>query len=119
MKRIFISVIVFVIFIIACKKSPQGPSCGCDSPTIQTIESHAGTLKYDSIGREYYIIEPYINEYVICDSSFSQLQSIIKSNPITTHNVIFSGNLEKFCIPDSIAGYIYDMSNIKLTNIKI
>ena len=64
-----------------------------------------------------YEVEIGSTDYFICNTSFAQMKSIIDTNQNIMYPVIFSGNVNKFCVPDSIAGYIDMRYNIKLTNI--
>ncbi len=119
----FVTVIIVIIH-VSCHKSNTNKNCGCDSPTIQTVDSVGGTLYFDSTKKKYYITSgtPGLQTVLyICDTSFSQLQSIVRTPPDHVNSsywVNFSGNMKKFCVPDSIVGYFDFMNNIQLTNIQ-
>lgn len=123
--RIF-SAIVFAIIIMlsfeSCKKNTIA-NCGCNSPTIQTVQSIRGTLYLDKSLKEYYILSgtPGLqSKLYICDSSFSQLQAIVKTSPDHVNSsywVIFSGDLKNYCPSDTVI-YLDFMRNIQLTAIE-
>jgi len=116
---VILTFLILIIFIItSCSKS-NIPNCGCNSPTIQNVDSMIGTLKFDSSSKQYYITLGYISLYAVCDSNFTQLRSIVNgNNQNISYQVLFSGNVTKYCIPDTIIGYNYNMYNIQLTKIK-
>lgn len=113
-------IIVLIINSLSCHKSNINKDCGCNSQTIQTINEWKGYLFFDNTQKKY---EVQIGSpggsanYFICDTTFPQLQSIIDTNRAITYNVIFSGNVKKFCVPDSIVAYISQMYDIELTNL--
>lgn len=105
----------------ACHKNTNNKACGCDTPTIQTIDQSNGNLFYNNNQKKYEIqigAPGGAANYFICDSTFPQLHSIIDTNRALTYQVAFSGNIKTFCVPDSVAGYIDQMYNIELTKIE-
>ncbi|MBS1620393.1 MAG: hypothetical protein JST10_09105 [Bacteroidetes bacterium] len=119
-----LAIIVVITTNVGCHKSSANKNCGCDSPTIQTVDSISGTLYFDSSLKKYYITSgtPGLQtRFTICDTSFSPLQAIVRTPPdhiSSSYWIIFSGDVKKFCIPDSIVGYFDFMNNIQLAKIK-
>jgi len=113
----FLLVICFCL--AECKKGSQA-SCGCDSPTIQSLDSVSGTLQYDSLDKAYVVIigvPGLYNYYFICDTTSTQIKNITAGNHNTSYGVSFSGNVTNYCVPDTIVGYFDSRYCIKLTNI--
>ena len=125
MKKIIylmVSIALTSISLLQCKKKDIS-DCGCNSPAIQTVDSVSGTLYFDSSLKEYYIISgiPGLqSKLYICDSTFSQLQSIVRTPPDhvnSSYGILFSGNMKNYCKSDTLI-YLDFMYNIQLTNIK-
>jgi hypothetical protein len=108
-------VLATIISVVSCKKRAAS-DCGCDSQPIQSINEWKGYLFFNAPEKKYEV-EIGSTDYFICNTSFAQMKSIIDTNQNIMYPVIFSGNVNKFCVPDSIAGYIDMRYNIKLTNI--
>lgn len=114
------SIVIITILASSCHKSDSTSNCGCNSKTIQTVNEWKGYLFFDSIQNKYEIqigVPGLFSDYFICDSTISQLHSIIDTNRMFRYYVLFSGDVKTFCVPDTIAGYIDNMNNIKLTGI--
>jgi len=118
--RLFISIIILLIcpIIFSCQKGST-PNCGCDSPILQNLPSTTGTLYYDNTKKQYSIVvgtPGLLSRYVLCDTTISQLQSIVSTNRDSTYHVLFSGYVKNFC-PDPNLVYLDFMFNIELTAI--
>jgi hypothetical protein len=130
MKKIlyFSFILASIALAISCHKSNSKPDCGCDSPPLQNITNISGSLSYSSKGtspynttqKQYVIttgVPGLLSDYFICDTSFSQLQSIIDTNRNIKYPVIFSDTVKKFCSSDTLF-YLDFNYNIQLTNIQ-
>ena len=123
MKKIIylmVSIALTSISLLQCKKKDIS-DCGCNSPAIQNINKWKGYLFFNTSQKKYEIqigVPGLLSDYFICDTSFSQFQSLIDTNRHITYPVIFSGDVNKFCVPDTIVGYFNNVYNIQLTNIK-
>ncbi len=117
MKYLFAIILFF--FLYSChKKNPI--NCGCDSPVIQNIDSYNGTLSYNKTQSQYsiYTGSPgLVTQYVICDSNFTQLKSIIDTNKNINYPVTFSGDIKDYCKSDNLI-YLNFMFNIHLITVK-
>jgi len=94
--------------------------CGCDSPTIQKLDSVSAIMEFDSINKNYYILlgNPGIfNHFVICDTTALDFQNVVNHNRNYYYYILFSGNVSHFMY-DTTMNYIDIMYNIKLTKIK-
>lgn len=118
---IYTVAIVIIIDLISCNKSKSKPDCGCNSAAIESAQEWKGYLFFDSSQKRFKIqigVPGLYSNYFICDTTFPELHSIIDSNRILKYYVLFSGNATKFCVPDTIVGYIDKVYNISLTNLK-
>jgi hypothetical protein len=120
MKPLFISLILLAL--ASCHKTLQ-QNCGCNFSKINTVDNINGTLYHDSSQNKYYIIygNPGLQvKAYICNSSFSEFQSIVSSPPdhvSDSYWIVFSGDLKDYCKNTSIF-YLDIMRNIDLTSIK-
>lgn len=123
MKKIALLFACFLL--LSCHKDDDpAPTCGCDSPTINTITNITGILKKNSgdfkntvFDTEYYIESisgTFSSYYGICNSS--SLNGIVITENATV-NVIFSGEIKSICNPPNSIGFI-SYTNIKLTQIQ-
>lgn len=124
MKKFLVSLFLILLScytLSSCKKTKSNPECGCNSVTIQTIEGWKGYVFFSNSEKKYEVqigVPGLYSNYFVCDTAFSELHLIIDTNRTFKYYVLFSGDVTKFCVPDTIAGYIDQMYNIRLSNIK-
>jgi hypothetical protein len=122
MKKFALFFICFLL--LSCHKDDPVPTCGCDSPTINTVNNQTGVLKKNSgdfkttvFDSEFYIesINGSFSSYSgICNPS--NLNGIVVPENVAV-NVTFSGDIKKICnTPNSIPEVSY--TDIKLTQIQ-
>lgn len=123
MKKILL---LFVCFLtLSCHKDEDtSPTCGCDSPTINTITNTTGVLKKNSgnfktnvLDTEYYIESingTFSSYYGICNTS--KLNGIVIAEN-TAIDIVFGGEIKLICNPPFTTGFV-SHNNIKLTQIQ-
>lgn len=117
----FILLLTVTLFLSSCHKD-EIPTCGCDSPTINTVTNEIGVLKKNSGNFKHaeFDTEYYIEFGDVQFKHYSKICNSDKLNGIaipenTEVPVIFSGDIKANCnatIPEVSVAYI------KLTQIQ-
>ena len=97
----------FLMLFSGCHKEPQ-QTCGCESPTINTLSNTRGILYYNSYDSHYYIATlpiqvPYYT-VLICDPSIAQLKTLLQPDKNARDTVVFEGQTKKLCENERVPG---------------
>ncbi len=115
----FVILLIVPSLFLECKKS-EASGCGCDSPVTETYNVVKGNLYYNAYLKQYYILGggTFIDgrDNYICDTTIAGLQPFLDSARIFSPTVTVSGQVRKFCMPDTLI-FLSVVTNISITKI--
>ncbi len=115
----FVIILIVPFIFLECKKS-KASGCGCDSTVTETYNDVKGNLYYNDFLNQYYILGGGTSidgrDNYICDTTIAGLQPFLDSARIFSPTVTVSGQVNKFCIPDTLI-FLSEVTNISITKI--
>ena len=111
-----------------CHKDPQ-QTCGCESPTLNTLSNTRGLLSYNSFDNHYYIstfnlsTSPVQGPYysvLICNPNIAQLDAMLQPNKnVVRDTVVFGGQTKKLCDSERLPGAGWPVDKVIISSIAI